>query len=103
MIRITRVMAESRLRDVPEGKRFWCFNGKVIGNLRELLTALHSMNEETFHYHVSGGDNGLASWVKDVIGDEKLARDLQGSHTRFQAAKMVADRILWLESKFTAD
>ena len=105
MIRITSAMAENRLKDVPEDKRFWCHNGKMIGNLRELLAALHSMSEATFRYHVSENDNNndLTNWIKDVIGDEKLAEDLRSSGTRFQAAKKVADRILWLESKFMAD
>jgi len=37
--------------------------------------------------------------VKDVIGDEKLSRDLQKSATQAQAAKSVAERVIWLKNK----
>jgi len=43
--------------------------------------------------------NDFSNWVRDVIGDEKLSRDLQKSTTQAQAAKSVADRVTWLKSK----
>jgi hypothetical protein len=37
--------------------------------------------------------------VDEVIGDDRLARDLKKSATRLWAAKCVADRIKFLKSK----
>jgi len=35
------------------------------------------MNEETFGYHSNETKSDFSNWVKDVIGDEKLAADLK--------------------------
>ena len=99
MVRVTSSIAEKMLGDVPEDKRFWCCDGKVIKNVRELVTLLQGMSEETFRSHSTDTGSDFVNWVRDVIGDEKLARDLLSSRNRFQAAKRVADRIAWLESK----
>ena len=39
MIKVTSSIAENRLGDVPEDKRFLCCDGRIIKSLRELLTA----------------------------------------------------------------
>jgi len=99
MVRVTKTIAERRLEDVAEEKRFWCQDGRVLRNLQELESALREMSDETFSHHVSEARNDFSSWVKDVIGDDKLAGDLKRSKTRTQAARYVANRITWLKSK----
>jgi len=99
MVRITKTVAEKLLADVPQEKRFWCSDGRALRNLPELETALKGMSEETFRYHSNETKSDFSNWVYDVIGDEKLARDLRKSTTQTQAAKSVADRIAWLKGK----
>jgi hypothetical protein len=99
IIKMTREIAEKRLGEVPEDKRFYFIDGKVAKNLPELESALQEMSEETFGYHSSGTKSDFSNWVRDVIGDEKLSRDLQKSTSRTQAVKKVADRIAWLRDK----
>jgi len=103
IIRITRLDAEERLGDVPEDKRFWCHDGKVLKNLAELEAALESMSEDTFRYHSNETKNDFSNWAKEVIGDEKLSRDLLKSTTQAQAAKSVASRIAWLKDKLAVE
>ncbi|MBI4181156.1 MAG: hypothetical protein HY528_04420 [Chloroflexi bacterium] len=99
MAKITKAVARTRLADVPqEEKQFWCCNGSVLKSLAELKLALEQMSEETFCYHSSQTKSDFSNWVKDVIGDEMLAKDLSTSKTRAQAAKAVVDRILWLKN-----
>ena len=99
MARVTKEIAEKRLEDISGEKRFWCQDGRVLRNLQELESALREMADETFGHHVSEARNDFSSWVKDVIGDDKLAGDLNRSKTRTQAAKYVGDRVNWLRSK----
>lgn len=99
MARITKQVAQKWLGDVPEDKRFWCSNGQVFSNLQELERALEGMSEETFRYHSNAEKNDFASWVQDVIGDDKLAQDLRKSITAVQATKKVAERIVMLRGK----
>jgi len=99
IIRITGEEAGRRLGDVPEEKRFWCHDGRYLKNLDELARALDDMSDETFGYHskVEGSDFG--NWVRDVVGDDKLARDLGRSRSREQAGRAVAQRLGFLKGK----
>ena len=99
MVRITKSVAEERLGNVSQEKQFWCHDGRYLKNLEELELALEQMTEETFRYHANEAKSDFSNWVRDVIGDEKLSRDLQKSTTQAQAAKSVADRVTWLNGK----
>ena len=91
--------AAKMLADVPEDKRFYCSDGKVLKNLVELNMALVEMSDAIFSYHSNKEKTDFSNWVKDVVGDEKLARDLCKGVARAKAAKAVNDRIVWLRSK----
>jgi len=99
IIKISREEASRRLGDVPDGKHFWCHDGKLIKNLGELEKALNDMSDETFHYHLSEGRNDFSNWIRDVVGDNKLANDLSKAKSRIRAGNAVAQRISFLESK----
>ena len=103
IIKITKAIAGARLADVTQEKQFWCSDGRVLKNLPELKSALEQMSEETFRHHSSETRSDFSNWVRDVIGDDKLSRDLKKSKTQAQAAKAVADRVKWLESRAEAD
>ncbi len=93
----TKAVNKSWLANVPEDKVFWCHDGRVMKNLEELSAGLQQMSEETFRYHVTSGKNDFSKWIQDVIGDYELSAELQNFSTKDQAAKVVADRIIWLK------
>jgi hypothetical protein len=99
IVKISKEEAKRRLGDVPDDKRFWCHDGKNIKNLRELRKALIDMSDETFHYHLGGGRNDFSKWIREVVGDDKLAEDLGKARSRMQASQAVAEKISFLESK----
>jgi len=99
MVRITKVIAEKRLGDVEKDKQFWCQDGHYLKNLQELETALEQMTEDTFRYHVNETKSDFSTWVNEVIGDDKLSRDLRKSATKTHAAKSTADRIILLKKR----
>ena len=99
IIKISREEASTRLSDVADEKRFWCHDGKLIKNLGELEKALNDMSDDTYHYHSSDGRNDFSNWIRDVVGDNKLANDLSKAKSRIQAGKVVAQRISFLQSK----
>jgi len=102
VVRITKSIAENWLGDVPQGEQFWCHDGRVLKSLPELGVALKQMDEGTFRHHSNENRNDFSNWVRDVIGDEKLSRDLLKSTTQAQAAKSIDDRVAWLKSKIEA-
>ena len=99
IVKISREEATRRLGNVSDDKRFWCHDGRNIGNLRELRQALTDMSEETFRYHLSGERNDFSNWIKEVVGDQALGNELRKVRSRIQASKAVAERISFLESK----
>ena len=99
IVKISKEEANRRLGDVPDDKRFWCHDGRVIKNLRELGKALNDMSDDTFRYHTAEGRNDFSKWVREVVGDDKLANDLIKAKSRIQASEALAQRISFLESK----
>jgi predicted trehalose synthase len=99
MVKIMKSDAEKLLGNVPDEYVFRCCDGSVFRNMRELHNGLATMSDESFAFHASGDKNDFNSWVRDIIKDEKLARDLLKSTNRSQAAKSVAARISFLSSK----
>jgi len=99
IVKISKEEAKRRLGDVPDEKRFWCQDGKAIKNLKELRKSLIDISDETFHYHLSEGRNDFSKWVRDVVGDDKLANELSKAKFHIQASQAVAQRISFLEGK----
>lgn len=57
------------------------------------------ISDETFVFHANAEKNDFGNWVKDIIKDEKLAKDLTKAQSRIQAAKSVAARVSFLSAK----
>ena len=102
MVKITKAVAAKWSGDVPQEKQFCCLDGRLLKNLPELEVALREMSEETFRHHSNEAKNDFSSWVRDVIGDEKLSRDLRKATSQGQTAKVVNGRIAWLREKIAA-
>ena len=85
--------AKKFLAKVPEECVFWCHDGRIFRDMQELAEALGNMTDETFAYHSNGEKKDFSQWVGDIIGDAKLAKDLENVLDRNQAAGFVVDRI----------
>jgi hypothetical protein len=72
------VSAHIILEDVPLAGVFWTCNGVVLHNLSELKNYLEGCSDYDFRYHVNEDHykNDFATWVREVIKDATLARDL---------------------------
>ena len=99
MARITKEIADRMLGEVAPEKQFYCADGKYLKSLTELKVALEEMSDEIYRYHSNEIKTDFSNWVRDVIGDAKLSRDLLKSASRTQAEKNVANRIAWLQNK----
>jgi hypothetical protein len=87
------------LADVPQEYVFWCCDGRILKNLRELCDALSAMSDDTFSYHVNAAKNDFYNWVKDIIKDDTLAKDLLEAASSTAAVRVVTERIAFLSSK----
>ena len=62
--------------DCGDGCSFKLADGKEIKNLNELNKSLENIDENVFRHHANDERNDFSNWVRDVVGDEKLAEDL---------------------------
>ena len=99
MVAIKQDTVRMWLKDVPVDKVFWCSDGKVLGNLKELASALGGMGEEIYQHHVSGDKNDFSKWVRDVIGDVTLVNELKKAKTLTTAARCVKGRLERLQAR----
>ena len=68
------------LVDVPIEHSFRYRDGKILRNMKELYDAFSVMTDETYVFHHNKEKNDFSNWVRDIIGDTKLAKDLNGQH-----------------------
>lgn len=94
----TSAMTDTKgyLEDVPQEYVFWCCDGRILKNLRELRDAFAVMSEDTFAYHANAVKNDFHNWVKDIVRDETLAGDLLKVANTRTAVKVVTERIALL-------
>jgi len=99
MAKILKKDAKRLMAKVPSEYVFHCSDGRTLKSMQELEDALNSMADDTFSYHSNGERSDFGNWVRDIINDQKLARDLSKASSRGQAAKSVKSRIAFLNSK----
>ncbi len=99
MPKIQKLDAGKLLGDVPDEYVFRCHDGSVFRNMRELRDGLETVSDETFALHANADKNDFGNWVRDIVKDEKLARDLSKATGKPEAAKSVAARISSLSAK----
>ena len=99
MVETLKQEARKFLADVPEEYVFRFSDGHTLRNMKELEDSLKNMTEETYVSHANTEKNDFTNWVRDIIKDEMLAKDLQKAPNRAQAAKLVASRRAALSKK----
>jgi len=78
---------------IPQENYFFCRDGRIFKNLRELAVALKDMSEETFKHHVNEGKNDFANWIKDIIKDIRLADKISGLKAKELIRRTIEDNI----------
>ncbi len=102
MAKILKKDAKKMMARVPKEYVFRCSDGRNLKNMQELETALNTMAAETFSYHSNGDKSDFSNWVREIIQDQKLARDLSKADSQSQAAKSVKSRLTFLNNKVSS-
>ncbi len=95
----TKHDAEKVLSDIEGDQRFFCNDGCILGNLQQLAECLAHINDYSYGYHVSSEKNDFSKWIRDVLGDDKLARDISRAQNHIEAAEIVKARLAWIQNK----
>ncbi len=67
----------------PHQLGFHFSNGLTVRSLWELKQALLTFHEDVINEHIGEGKNQIADWVKNVVGDDELAKILREQTQRW--------------------
>lgn len=95
----TKDEAKRYLNDCAPEQCFWVNNGPILRNIEELSNTLPEMSSDVFGHHVGADKNDFGNWIRDVIGDQKLANDILSSRNKESMAKKVKARVNALKKK----
>lgn len=95
--KISKEMAQNALKEVNSEQCFWVNNGPVVGSIEKLNEAISKMSKKTFMHHVNNEKNDFATWIKDVIGDEELAKVVSKTKTKPALSGAIKKRVAVLK------
>ena len=81
------------LSKVPPEVSFWLCTNEQLRSLEELSSALIRVNDDVFRYHVNRDKNDFESWIRDIISDKELAREISRIKTRETLVRKITERI----------
>ncbi|MCD6589857.1 hypothetical protein J7K74_01570 [Candidatus Woesearchaeota archaeon] len=77
------------MKNAEEGKEFMFSSGDKARNLKELLEKLRVMSDEEFFLYVNENKNDFSNWIRDVLGEETLAREIYHIRDRKEIIKKI--------------
>ena len=86
-------MPNKLFREIPSEHYFFARNEMIIKSLSELCDALNNMDDHTYMHHVNKERNDFSEWIKDVIGDKKLAKGIRKAKTKEEVSKFISMRL----------
>lgn len=92
-------MNKQFLSDVNPENYFYVCNGSVLKNLRDLRILLENVDDGVFNYHVNESKNDFLNWIKDVIQDDMLSKNLEKCKTKNETLACVKKRINSFKNK----
>ncbi|MEK6837585.1 MAG: hypothetical protein AABX69_02950, partial [Nanoarchaeota archaeon] len=69
-------VAKGVLAKVPFQISFWLCTNQNLRSLADLSVALQRADHEVFRYHVNRDKNDFEVWIREVIKDKDLAREI---------------------------
>jgi len=87
--------AEARriLSKVALADRFWLCTNQNLRNLSELTAALEDVDDDIFRYHVNRDKNDFEVWIRDLIRDKELAREISRVKTKETLVRKIRERV----------
>jgi len=89
IIKAVKNIVARKARPIAPGEHFHLHKGGTVKNIHELYTALTTMSAEIFKHHVSGHKNDFSKWVKEVLHNRNLAKQLTKCRTKENMISML--------------
>src|SRR3989338_9389363 len=91
--KVPAALAESILAKVPFQVSFWLCSSDLLRSLSALFAALQKADDEVFRYHVNRDKNDFEVWIREVIKDKDLAREIARVKTKETLVRKITERV----------
>ena len=91
-------VARGILAKVPIQYSFWLCTNENLRSIEDVSKALQKATDDVFRYHVNRDKNDFEAWIRDVIKDKDLAREIARVKTKETLVRKITERIESLRS-----
>ena len=91
-------VAKAILAKVPLQVSFWLCTNENLRSLNDISDALQKATDDVFRYHVNRDKNDFETWIRDIIKDKDLAREIARVKTRDTLIRKITERVDELDS-----
>jgi len=85
--------AKQLLRAVSGTKSFWLCTNQEVRSLRGLSKVLSNLTLDVFRYHVNRDKNDFEVWIREVVQDRTLAREIARIKTKETLKRKITERV----------
>mgnify|MGYP001598973029 CR=1 FL=1 len=97
-MRMTKAKALEIMRRVEGEHCFFNNDGKVFCGFADLAQEITVMPQPVFNFHCNSKKCDFTNWISDVLGDEKLAKDMSAAKgIRSKIENLILKRVSQLE------
>lgn len=91
--KVPAAVAKGILAKVPFHVSFWLCTNESLRSLADVSEALQKASDDVFRYHVNRDKNDFEVWIRDVIKDKDLAREIARVKTRETLIRKITERV----------
>ncbi len=96
--KVPAVTAKGILARVSLNVSFWLCTNENLRSLADLSAALQKADDEVFRYHVNRDKNDFEVWIREVIKDKDLAREIARVKTKETLVRKISERVEELQA-----
>ena len=96
--KVPAAVAKGILARVPMQVSFWLCTNENLRSLADLSAALQKADDEVFRYHVNRDKNDFEVWIRIVLKDKDLAREIARVKTKETLVRKITERVEELQS-----
>ena len=96
--KVPAAVAKGILARVPFQVSFWLCTNESLRSINDVYEALERANDDVFRYHVNRDKNDFEVWIREVIKDKDLAREIARVKTRETLVRKIRERVDELKS-----
>jgi|SRR3989339_1244354 len=85
--------AKKILAKVPLDVSFWLCTNHYLRSLKELSSTLENISDDTFRYHVNRDKNDFEAWIRQIVKDKELSREISRIKTKETLVRKVSERV----------